>query len=363
MTNYFSGAPTSDVMSPEKKEMLLSYGDQAKRRHGPSSVRLPSATVSSAGDSDEDRSSSCGSSVSSESVSSGQSSGPPRKMTKSQVLKEIVRRCQLTADSSLPALQDWKRVTAADPSLLIAFSQKERKSLSGFASETRKELRAEVVVNELRRSVHLPDIVTRVEEELKRRKWSNTKLLQACLSRCNKLAALKETTAHSKVADALRDSQDRITKSILKQDWPLVRIGLVGDMGKGAYAAKVIPAGTVICDYHGELCDEATGRRRYEVEYKDRPDNCYMFCFQFEGKTYYIDAVRKCPCSDQHVRDKIKGRYLNNSRKSPNVVVKPARVNGLVTLLMLTKVKVEQYAPLVFDYNCHKDVRPIALDG
>ena len=68
------------------------------------------------------------------------------------------------------------------------------------------------------------------------------------------------------VADALRESHDMIAKSILKQDWPLVRIGLTGHMGKGAYAAKPIPAGTVICDYHGELCDEATGRRRYEVE-------------------------------------------------------------------------------------------------
>lgn len=122
-------------------------------------------------------------------------------------------------------------------------------------------------------------------------------------------------------------------------------------MCKGAIAAKRIPAGTVICDYHGELCDET----KQSTEYKDRPDNFYIFCFQFECRPYYIDAVRKCPCSDEHVRENIKGRLLNNSKKCPNVMLKPARVNGLFTLLLLTKVDVKQYPPLVFDYNCHKD--------
>ena len=81
VTNYFSGAPVSDDISPEKRDFVVNYGSKVSRRHVPISepnqVHLPAATVSSAGDSDEDRSSSCGSSVSAGSVSSGQSSGPP----------------------------------------------------------------------------------------------------------------------------------------------------------------------------------------------------------------------------------------------------------------------------------------------
>ena len=105
-------------------------------------------------------------------------------------MKEIVRRCPMTADSDLSRLQDWKRVTAADPSLLLEFTRKQQKSLNGLASLVRKELRMEVVVNELRRPVHLPDIAAKIGEELKRQNWENSNLLQACLRRCQKLATL-----------------------------------------------------------------------------------------------------------------------------------------------------------------------------
>ena len=43
----------------------------------------------------------------------------------------------------------------------------------------------------------------------------------------------------------------------------------------------------------------------------------------------------------------IKGHLWNNSQKSPNDLLKTTQVN--------TKVDVEQYTPLVFDLNCHKD--------
>ena len=87
--------------------------------------------------------------------------------------------------------------------------------------------------------MHLPDIAVKFGKELKRRNWENSKLLQAC----QKFATLKDTTALGKVTEALRESHDRIAKSILKQDSPLVRTGLAGHMGKGAFCCQAHSCG------------------------------------------------------------------------------------------------------------------------
>ena len=119
----------SQAISPMIFPGLTNYGHRMymSKKHGmyveassePSQVHLPTATVSRADDSDEERSSSCGSIVSGWSVSSEERSGPPNVRSRG-----IGGNCPpMTADSDLSRLADWKRMAAADPSLLARRAQ------------------------------------------------------------------------------------------------------------------------------------------------------------------------------------------------------------------------------------------------
>ncbi|KAJ4924030.1 hypothetical protein JOQ06_000272 [Pogonophryne albipinna] len=84
--------------------------------------------------------------------------------------------------------------------------------------------------------------------------------------------------------------------------------GLWGEKGKGVVATCPMDKGDVVCDYHGTLISQAEGRRR--------EDSIYRFFFQ----ELCIDASSRCDC---HPEVDTYGRFLNHSRKRPNL--KPKR--------------------------------------
>lgn len=123
--------------------------------------------------------------------------------------------------------------------------------------------------------------------------------------------------------------------------------------GLGVIAVNVIPAHTLLCDYHGELCTYDVGHRRYTVDYADRPDNSYMFLFEFEGTRHYMDAVSGCTCCPKEKR--LKGRLMNHSSKHANVMLKPRRVGADIRLLMYSSREIKIHEACLIDYQCGRD--------
>jgi hypothetical protein len=266
-------------------------------------------------------------------------------------MKGIVDLCSITADGDIPKAAEFRKVMHSHPNLTIQADNKQIKSMNGFAIEKRNKLRTEVIVHDCRRSLHLPDLEKRMEDQLKQRNWYTKKLFDAVLFKSKKTLASRNEESRVAVVQRSKEETEKLAQAIKTQYWPLLTVIHAGDMGRGVVANKKIPKDTVVCDYHGELLDERTGRQRYEVEYKDRTDNCYMFMFEFEGSRYYVDAVKQCPCYNEHARRIIKGRLLNNSRTNPNIKVKPARINGNITLLMIAKREIDRSEMLVFNYK------------
>ncbi|KAJ4924028.1 hypothetical protein JOQ06_000270 [Pogonophryne albipinna] len=100
-----------------------------------------------------------------------------------------------------------------------------------------------------------------------------------------------------------------LIRSISEQSWRGLAVrDFGGEKGKGVVATCPMDKGDVVCDYHGTLISQAEGRRR--------EDSIYRFFFQ----ELCIDASSRCDC---HPEVDTYGRFLNHSRKRPNL--KPKR--------------------------------------
>ncbi|KAH3779350.1 hypothetical protein DPMN_157152 [Dreissena polymorpha] len=77
-----------------------------------------------------------------------------------------------------------------------------------------------------------------------------------------------------------------------------------------------------------------------------------MFSFNYQGSNYWIDAVRQCRC---HPRTIIKGRLLNRSMKTANVVPRIAVLSQLPHILLFAKHDIAINEEIVFDYGVQRD--------
>ncbi|KAI4800297.1 hypothetical protein KUCAC02_013342 [Chaenocephalus aceratus] len=123
------------------------------------------------------------------------------------------------------------------------------------------------------------------------RKWRNVQLL--------------ERTSY--ILSAPTSSQSLI-RSISEQSWRGLAVrDFGGEKGKGVVATCPMDKGDVVCDYHGTLISVAEGHRR--------DDSIYRFFF----KELCIDTSSRCDC---HPEVETYGRFLNHSRKRPNLKAK-----------------------------------------
>jgi hypothetical protein len=57
--------------------------------------------------------------------------------------------------------------------------------------------------------------------------------------------------------------------------------------------------------------------------------------------------MKQCLCYNEHLRRQINGIFLNKMRKNQNVIVKPARVETKLTLILIGKTNKDTYEMLV----------------
>ncbi|KAI4797379.1 hypothetical protein KUCAC02_025108, partial [Chaenocephalus aceratus] len=148
---------------------------------------------------------------------------------------------------------------------------------------------------------------------------------------------------------ATQPTEEAVRRALTKERWvsntPSSWRGLAvrdfgGSKGKGVVATCPMDKGDVVCDYHGTLISVAEGRRR--------EDSIYRFFF----KELCIDASSRCDC---HPEVETYGRFLNHSRKHPNLKAKrfdltfPDGPRELLVFVALQSIKVGE--ELLWDYG------------
>ena len=109
------------------------------------------------------------------------------------------------------------------------------------------------------------------------------------------------------------------------------------DRGLGVRTTRRISKRTVVVEYCGVLLSEEEGARMEQLYAKRGETHCYMFWF----RGMCLDAT-----NNSHI-----SRYINHSRKRPNLVPRLKVVQGVPRIIFKAKMDLEPGTELLFDYG------------
>ncbi|XP_039659843.1 lysine methyltransferase 5Ab isoform X2 [Perca fluviatilis] len=153
-----------------------------------------------------------------------------------------------------------------------------------------------------------------------------------------KLGAKKtedKTSQNRKVTDyyPIRRS-NRKTKAELK-------IKHIEGKGRGIFAVKRFKKGEFVVEYHGDLLELAEAKIK-EAQYAlDPKKGCYMYYFQYQSKTYCVDATEETSRL---------GRLINHS-KTGNCQTRLHPISGTPHLILVASRDIEAEEELLYDYG------------
>uniref|UniRef100_A0AAY4DXN9 [histone H4]-lysine(20) N-methyltransferase n=2 Tax=Denticeps clupeoides TaxID=299321 RepID=A0AAY4DXN9_9TELE len=111
--------------------------------------------------------------------------------------------------------------------------------------------------------------------------------------------------------------------------------------GRGVFADRRFQKGQFVVEYHGDLVQMAEAKSREATYSKDPATGCYMYYFQYLGKTYCVDATMET--------DRL-GRLVNHS-KSGNLQTKLHDVGGVPHLILVASRDIQKGEELLYDYG------------
>lgn len=111
--------------------------------------------------------------------------------------------------------------------------------------------------------------------------------------------------------------------------------------GRGVFAVNGFKKGDFVVEYHGELLDLAEAKVR-EAQYAQDPQTgCYMYYFQYQSRTYCVDATKE---TSRH------GRLINHS-KTGNCQTRLHAIDGTPHLILVASKDIEAEEELLYDYG------------
>lgn len=111
--------------------------------------------------------------------------------------------------------------------------------------------------------------------------------------------------------------------------------------GRGVFAGKPFRKGQFVVEYHGDLVEMAEAKKREGMYAQDPSTGCYMYYFQFNTKTYCVDATKET--------ERL-GRLLNHS-KTGNCQTKLHSVDGRPHLILVASRDISLGEELLYDYG------------
>ncbi|XP_059193484.1 lysine methyltransferase 5Ab [Centropristis striata] len=111
--------------------------------------------------------------------------------------------------------------------------------------------------------------------------------------------------------------------------------------GRGIFAVKDFKRGEFVVEYHGDLLELHEAKLR-EAQYAQDPQKgCYMYYFQYQCKTYCVDATEETGRL---------GRLINHS-KSGNCQTRLHPIDDTPHLILVASRDVEAGEELLYDYG------------
>ncbi|XP_022613557.1 N-lysine methyltransferase KMT5A-A-like [Seriola dumerili] len=111
--------------------------------------------------------------------------------------------------------------------------------------------------------------------------------------------------------------------------------------GRGVFAVKGFTKGEFVVEYHGDLLELPEAKKR-EAQYAQDPQTgCYMYYFQYQSKTYCVDATKETSRL---------GRLINHS-KTGNCQTKLHAIDGAPHLILVASREIKAEEELLYDYG------------
>lgn len=128
------------------------------------------------------------------------------------------------------------------------------------------------------------------------------------------------------------------------QDWPGLVINEMGDRGKGVVTLKTFQQGDTMMDYGGLHLSGPEAEVYIDTAEKTLLDTSYQFLFKYDGIQHVVDAM-----DVKEYGNKV-GRYVNHSRRHPNLIPKVKVLDGNVLLLLVASRDIMVNEELLFNY-------------
>ncbi|XP_074527371.1 lysine methyltransferase 5Ab [Halichoeres trimaculatus] len=134
-----------------------------------------------------------------------------------------------------------------------------------------------------------------------------------------------------------RHIDDLIKKGIEKG----MKVKHIEGKGRGIFADYGFKKGEYVVEYHGDLLGLEEAKKR-EAEYAQDPQTgCYMYYFQYQAKTYCVDATKETSRL---------GRLINHS-KAGNCQTKLHPIDGTPHLILVASRDIAADEELLYDYG------------
>ncbi|XP_071339109.1 lysine methyltransferase 5Ab isoform X2 [Trachinotus anak] len=148
--------------------------------------------------------------------------------------------------------------------------------------------------------------------------------------------------SNRKTKEELKNEEHRHIDDLIKNDIEEgMQVKHIEGKGRGVFAVKDFRKGEFVVEYHGDLLEVAEAKIR-EAQYAQNPQTgCYMYYFQYQSKTYCVDATKETSRL---------GRLINHS-KTGNCQTKLHVIDGTPHLILVASRDIKAEEELLYDYG------------
>ncbi|XP_068167487.1 lysine methyltransferase 5Ab isoform X2 [Antennarius striatus] len=176
---------------------------------------------------------------------------------------------------------------------------------------------------------------------------SNRKL-NAKTTGCN-MSQNKKVTDYYPIRRSNRKTKSELKKEEYQHIDDVIKSGVEQGMqvkhiegkGRGIFAVKGFKKGEFVVEYHGDLVELAEAKTREAQYAQDPKTGCYMYYFQYQSKTYCVDATKET--------DRL-GRLINHS-KTGNCQTRLHPIDGTPHLILVASRDIKLGEELLYDYG------------
>ncbi|XP_035513515.1 lysine methyltransferase 5Ab isoform X2 [Morone saxatilis] len=148
--------------------------------------------------------------------------------------------------------------------------------------------------------------------------------------------------SNRKTKAELKNEEHRHIDDVIRNDIEEgMQIKHIEGKGRGVFAVKGFKKGEFVVEYHGDLLELAEAKIR-EAQYAQDPQTgCYMYYFQYQSKTYCVDATKETSRL---------GRLINHS-KTGNCQTRLHPIDGTPHLILVASRDIKAEEELLYDYG------------